>query len=59
MMVAAHEHDLQSARKHGLRTAYVHRPMERGPGKESEFPPTERYDFVAKDFRDLAQQLGT
>jgi 2-haloacid dehalogenase len=58
MMVAAHEHDLQSARKHGLRTAFVHRPMERGPGKESEFPPTERYDFVAKDFRDLAQQLG-
>jgi len=59
MMVAAHEHDLQSARKHGLRTAFVHRPMEHGPGKESELPPTERYDFVAKDFRDLARQLGT
>lgn len=59
MMVAAHEHDLQSARKHGLRTAFVHRPLEHGPGKESEIPPTERYDFVAKDFRDLAQQLGT
>jgi 2-haloacid dehalogenase len=59
MMVAAHEHDLQSARKHGLRTAFVHRPMEHGPGKESEIPPTERFDFVAKDFRDLAQQLGT
>jgi 2-haloacid dehalogenase len=54
MMVAAHEHDLQSARKHGLRTAFVHRPAE-----ESEIPPSERYDFVAKDFRDLAQQLGT
>ena len=59
MMVAAHEHDLQSARKHGLRTAFVHRPAEHGPGKESEIPPTERYDFVAKGFRDLAQQLGT
>ena len=59
MMVAAHEHDLQSARKHGLRTAFVHRPAEHGPGKESEIPPSERYDFVAKDFRDLAQQLGT
>ena len=35
MMVAAHEHDLQSARKHGLRTAFVHRPMEHGPGKAS------------------------
>jgi 2-haloacid dehalogenase len=59
MMVAAHEHDLQSAQKHGLRTAFVHRPLEHGPGKESEIPPTERYDFVAKDFHDLAQQLGT
>ena len=59
MMVAAHEHDLQSARKHGLRTAFVHRPEEHGPGKQSEIPPIERYDFVAKDFRDLAQQLGT
>ena len=59
MMVAAHEHDLQSATKHGLRTAYVHRPMEHGAGKASEIPPTERYDFVAKDFGDLAQQLGT
>ena len=59
MMVAAHEHDLQSAQRHGLRTAYVHRPMEHGAGKASEIPPTERYDFVAKDFGDLAQQLGT
>lgn len=59
MMVAAHEHDLQAARKHGLRTAFVHRPLEHGPGKESEIAPTERYDFVAKDFCDLAQQLGT
>jgi 2-haloacid dehalogenase len=59
MMVAGHEHDLQSARKHGLRTAFVHRPLEHGPGKESEIPPTERYDIVARDFRDLAQQLGT
>ena len=58
MMVAAHEHDLQSAQKHGLRTAFVHRPLEHGPGKASEIPPTERYHFVAKDFRDLAQQLG-
>src|SRR5687767_13683383 len=58
MMVAAHEHDLQSAQKHGLRTAYVHRPMERGPGKALTKPPTERYDIVANDFLDLAAQLG-
>jgi 2-haloacid dehalogenase len=58
MMVAAHEHDLQSAQKHGLRTAYVHRQMERGPGKESAQPAPGRYDILAADFLDLAKQLG-
>jgi 2-haloacid dehalogenase len=58
MMVAAHEHDLQSARTHGLRTAYVHRPMERGPGKAVPIPPKESCDIVANDFIDLAKQLG-
>jgi len=58
MMVAAHEHDLQSARKHGLRTAYVHRPLEHGPGKVTEMPPKDRYDIVADDFLDLADRLS-
>jgi 2-haloacid dehalogenase len=58
MMVAAHEHDLQSAQKHGLRTAFVHRPRERGPGKAAPVPPKEKYDIVAADFIDLAAQLG-
>jgi len=58
MMVAAHEHDLQSAQKHGLRTAFVHRPLERGPGKAAPVPPKEKYDIVAGDFIDLAAQLG-
>jgi 2-haloacid dehalogenase len=59
MMVAAHEHDLQSAQKLGLRTTFIHRPLERGPGKAAEVPPANRYDFVAKDMLDLAGQLGT
>ena len=58
MMVAAHEHDLQSAQKHGLRTAYVHRPMERGAGKASEIPPASRYDLLADNFLALADQLS-
>jgi 2-haloacid dehalogenase len=58
MMVAAHEHDLQSAQNHGLRTAFVHRPKEHGPGKASEIPPAGRYDFVTSDMLDLADQLG-
>jgi len=58
MMVAAHEHDLQSACKHGLRTAYVHRPSEHGPGKTTAVPPKDRFDIVANDFLDLADQLS-
>lgn len=58
MMVAAHERDLQAAQKHGLRTAFVHRPLEHGPGKTVELPPVDRYDFLAKNFLDLAAQLG-
>ena len=58
MLVAAHEHDLQAAQKHGLRTAYVRRPLEHGPGKSSTLAPSERYELVATDFLDLASQLG-
>jgi 2-haloacid dehalogenase len=57
-MVAAHERDLQSAQKYGLRTAFVHRPLEHGPGKAASIPLSGQYDFVAKDFLDLADQLG-
>jgi 2-haloacid dehalogenase len=58
MMVAAHENDLQSAQKHGLRTGFVHRPKEHGPGKAAGIPPGGRYDVIAKDFLHLANQLG-
>jgi 2-haloacid dehalogenase len=58
MMVAAHIGDLQSAQALGLRTAYVHRPLEYGPGKASTPPAAGRFDFTAADFRDLATQLG-
>jgi 2-haloacid dehalogenase len=58
MMVAAHEHDLQSAQRYGLRTAFVHRPLEHGPGKAAAIPTAGKYDVVAKDFLDLAGQLG-
>jgi 2-haloacid dehalogenase len=58
MMVAAHDRDLQSAQKYGLRTAFVHRPLEHGPGKAAPIPPAAKYDFVTKDFLDLASQMG-
>lgn len=57
MMVAAHKSDLQAARQAGLRTAYVPRPNERGPGGTAEEPDPE-FDVVAKDFIALAVGLG-
>src|SRR5262249_1921586 len=58
MMVAAHEGDLQAAKALGLKTAYVHRPLEHGPGKATSMPAAGQFDYLAKDFKDLAAQLG-
>lgn len=59
MMVAAHAGDLDSAKSYGLRTAYVHRPLERGPNAPPwPLPEVGRFDFIATDFNDLASQLG-
>ena len=56
-MVAAHPSDLRGARAAGLRTAYVPRPLERGPDGPME-PWTEgEFDVVASDFLDLARRL--
>jgi 2-haloacid dehalogenase len=57
MMVAAHSDDLRAAQENGLRTAYVPRPLEFGPGGEGE-PPDPSFDLVADDFVELAKMLG-
>lgn len=57
MMVAAHPDDLDAAAEAGLRTAYIHRPLEFGPGKEPELPEPV-FDYLATDLEDLAEQLG-
>jgi 2-haloacid dehalogenase len=62
MMVAAHSGDLQSAKAVGLRTAYVHRPLEFGrdrPDRAPQRPPSGQFDLICKDFVELAAQLGT
>ncbi len=64
MMVAAHVSDLNAAQKAGLKTAYIHRPFERGPGENGlgRRQPPERlnhFDYVAEDLNDLAGQLDT
>jgi 2-haloacid dehalogenase len=58
IMVAAHMGDLQAAQALGLKTAYVHRPLEYGAGKATAPPSEGRFDFLTKDFQDLATQLG-
>ena len=57
MLVAAHGNDLKAAAAQGLRTAYVHRPLEHGPRPESQ--PAGDFDFSVRDFEHLAQLLGS
>jgi 2-haloacid dehalogenase len=57
MMVAAHPDDLRAAQKNGLKTAYVPRPLEFGPGRSAD-PPDSSFDLVADDFIELAEKLG-
>jgi 2-haloacid dehalogenase len=58
MLVAAHPGDLRAARAAGLRTGYVARPLENGPGREPHRIGPDEFDNTATDFVDLAVQLG-
>lgn len=59
MMVAAHVGDLRAAKALGLKTAYVHRPLEYGPKRPSTPPAAGTFDYQVKDFKELATALGT
>lgn len=60
MMVAAHMGDLMAAKKLGLRTALVTRPLEFGADRKADTAADGEgvVDIVASDFVDLAVQLG-
>jgi 2-haloacid dehalogenase len=58
MMVAAHKDDLRHAASQGLRTALVPRPFEFGRGKHPDLSSEPAFNINAKDFVDLADQLG-
>jgi 2-haloacid dehalogenase len=60
MMVAAHVDDLKAARKVGLKTALVTRPLEYGPKRNADTAQDGAgvADVIATDFMDLAAQLG-
>ncbi|MCU9836947.1 haloacid dehalogenase type II [Ruegeria sp. WL0004] len=57
MMVAAHNSDLAAARAVGLRTGFVARPREHGPGQVQDLRPESDWDVIAEDFADLAAQI--
>src|SRR3990172_668969 len=58
MMVAAHSGDLRAAKDVGLRTAFVMRLLEFGPNGKPDLKADSPVDISAKDFNDLASQLG-
>jgi 2-haloacid dehalogenase len=57
MMVAAHNLDLHGAHEQGLRTAFIHRPVEWGKGTTPHQELDASIDIVANDLEDLANQL--
>jgi len=58
MMVAAHKADLRAAQAVGMRTAFVQRPLEKGPAGAADLLPDPHADVQATDFLDLADKLG-
>jgi 2-haloacid dehalogenase len=60
MMVAAHLGDLRAAKAVGLQTAFVVRPDEFGKRatRPPDLQPDDSVDLSARDFGDLATQLG-
>ena len=56
-MVAAHNGDLRAAAECGLRTAFVARPREHGPGQETDLHAEGAFDVEAPDFLALADAL--
>lgn len=58
LMVAAHPTDLAAAAARGFRTAYVHRPLERGPGREARRPDAGAFDYSVDSLIELDAALA-
>ena len=58
MMVASHKYDIRAAARLGFQTAFVARPSELGPDETVDISYSPEFDINAKDFLDLASQLG-
>jgi 2-haloacid dehalogenase len=58
MMGAAHNYDLKAAKALGLRTAFIPRATEYGPGQKTDLTAEDAWDIVAVDLVDLAGKLA-
>ena len=58
MLVAAHNYDLAAAQALGLRTAFVPRPTEYGPGQTTDLVAEGKWDVVVDSVEELAAALG-
>jgi len=58
MMCAAHNDDLEAARSHGMRTAYVNRPYEYGADQVSNFEAESDWDIITDGIDGIADALG-
>jgi 2-haloacid dehalogenase len=58
LMVAAHKSDLVAAQKTGNRAAFITRALEYGPDIKNDVSREKAFDIHARDFNDLAAQLG-
>ena len=58
MMVAAHNGDLAAASALGLRTAFIRRPTEYGPGQTTDLAPSAAWDISVDDMETLSDRLG-
>jgi len=59
MMVAAHVPDLEAARRVGLRTGFIYRPLEYGPGRAADRAAAGQFDVVADDVIALDRALAS
>ncbi|MGV8732977.1 HAD hydrolase-like protein, partial [Pseudomonas aeruginosa] len=58
MLCAAHNYDLKAARALGLKTAFIARPLEYGPGQTQDLAAEQDWDLIASDLPDLHRQLA-
>jgi 2-haloacid dehalogenase len=59
MLVAAHVWDIQGARNAGLATAFVERPLEKGPDGQADRAAEAKADLSVGSFIELADRLDT